>query len=581
MTKDKDKKTPLLLAAGAAALLIASGTAAYWFLAQKQEDVPDTMPVGVEVVPQDALMSISITTDPEQWQQLRQFGTPETQAAFDARLVELRDRLLTANGYDYSKDIQPWVGSEITVAFLSSSGPSASSSTLSPAQSKKPLVMVVPVANPLLAKQLLDQQESQETWVERSYKGIEIKETQKTADELYSTAVLSTRYLVVTDNPQATNRVIDTYQQLNPSLGSTPGYREALSQIQDSQPFARMYVNLPQAAAIASANAAKPIPPDKLAEVQQNQGLAATVMLQPEGILFRGISWLHPQSEKLRVVENNAQMMPELLPPDTMLTISGGNLARLWQEYTRSTDANPIEIIDAEWVRRALAQTTGLDLEADLLNWMESEFSIAMIPGISGTDTTVPFALSLMVQATDRRAATETFNQLDKIMQEKYKFQVEEGQITDVSGADREVIAWTPPFGLLNITRGWLDNNIAFLTVGAPVAEAILPGPQTDAESPQLPSLSTSELFRQTVPLELEPNNGHFFIDVDRVFAPNILSFLIVPPPQKTLLNAIRAIGVTTAVTSDRTTRYDIFVGLKQGEEPGVLPSADPTASPE
>jgi len=194
----KNQKTPLLLAAGAAALLIASGTAAYWFLAQKQEEVPDTMPVGVEVVPQDALMSISMTTNQEQWQKLRQFGTPETQAAFDARLVELRDRLLTANGYDYSKDIQPWVGSEITVAFLSSSGPSPSSSTLT--QSKKPLVMVVPVANPLLAKQLLDQQESQETWVERSYKGIEIKETPKTADELYSTAVLSTRYLVVTNN---------------------------------------------------------------------------------------------------------------------------------------------------------------------------------------------------------------------------------------------------------------------------------------------------------------------------------------------------------------------------------------------
>ncbi len=290
-----------------------------------------------------------------------------------------------------------------------------------------------------------------------------------------------------------------------------------------------MYVNLPQAAAIASANAAKPIPPEKLGEVQQNQGLAATVMLQPDGILFRGISWLHPESDQMRVVENNAQMMPELLPTDTMLMILGGNLARLWQEYTRSAEANPIEIIDAEWVRRALAQTTGLDLEADLLNWMESEFSIAMIPAISSTDTTVPFALSLMVRATDRRAAVETLKELDEIMKEKYKYQVEESQITDVSGADREVIVWTPPFGLLNITRGWLDDNIAFLTVGAPVAEAIIPRPQTEAASPKLPSLATSDFFRQTVPLELAPHNGHFFIDVDRVFAPNILTFLIVP----------------------------------------------------
>ncbi|MGK7903026.1 MAG: DUF3352 domain-containing protein [Hormoscilla sp.] len=579
----KNKKTPLVLAVVVATLLIAGGAATYWFLSQKrQQEVILEMPVGVEVVPQDVLMSISMSTDEEQWHQMRQFGTPETQAAFDQRLAELRDRLLTANGYDYSKDIQPWVGPEVTVAFLSPNQLSSNSSRIGMATEKNSLVLVVPVAKPLLAKQLLDQQGFQADWVERTYKGIEIKESKKTASEQeqYSTAVLSTSYLVVTNNPQATNLLIDTYQQGNPSLASTPGYREANGQIQNPAPFARIYVNLPKAAAIASANAAQPIPKEKLAEVQQNQGLAATAIVMPNGILFKGISWLHPESEKRHVVENNAQIMPQLLPADTMLAISGGNLARLWQEYTREAEANPIEIIDAEWVRRALAQTTGLDLEADLLNWMESEFSIAMIPAISDTDSTVPFALSLMVQATDRRAATKTLKELDEIMQEKYKFQVEEGQITDKSGADRDVITWTPNFGLLDITRGWLDDNIAFLTVGAPVAEAIIPRSQTEADSSQQPSLATSELFRETVPLELQPNNGHFFIDVDRVFDPNILSFLIVPPKQQAMLNAIRSLGVTAAVTSSRTIRYDIFVGLKQGNSPGVLPSPPPTPSP-
>lgn len=579
----KNPKMPLVLAAVAATLLIAGGAATYWFLSQKrQQEVLDEMPVGVEVVPQDVLMSISMSTNSEQWHQMRQFGTPETQAAFDGRLAELRDRLLAANGYDYSKDIQPWVGPEVTVAFLSPNGSSPTSSRIGMATEKNSLVLVVPVAKPLLAKQLLDQQGLQSDWVDRTYKGIEIKETKKTASEQeqYSTAVLSTRYLVVTNNPQATNRVIDTYQQGNPSLASTPGYREAYRQIQNSAPFARIYVNLPQAAAIASANSAQPIPPDKLAEVQQNQGLAATAIVMPSGILFQGISWLHPQSEKRHVLENNAQIMPQLLPADTMLMISGGNLARLWQEYTREAEANPIGLLDAAWLRQALAQTTGLDLEADLLNWMESEFSLAMIPAISGTDSTVPFALSLMVQATDRRAATKTLKQLDDIMLGKYKFQVSEGQITDKSGASRDVITWTPSFGLLNITRGWLDDNIAFLTVGAPVAGAIIPRSRTETESPKQPRLATSELFRETVPLELEPNNGHFFIDVDRVFDPNILSFLIVPPKQKAVLNAIRSLGVTAAVTSSRTIRYDVFVGLKQGNSPGVLPSPPPTPSP-
>ena len=114
----KNQKTPLLLAVGAAALLIASGTAAYWFLAQKpQQEVLEEMPVGVEAIPQDALMTISITTETEQWAKLRQFGTPQTQAMFSQRLAELGDRL--GNDYDYQQDILPWVGKEVTVAFLS------------------------------------------------------------------------------------------------------------------------------------------------------------------------------------------------------------------------------------------------------------------------------------------------------------------------------------------------------------------------------------------------------------------------------------------------------------------------------
>jgi hypothetical protein len=35
-----------------------------------------------------------ISTDQGQWQQLREFGTPQTQAELDKNLVQLRDRLL-------------------------------------------------------------------------------------------------------------------------------------------------------------------------------------------------------------------------------------------------------------------------------------------------------------------------------------------------------------------------------------------------------------------------------------------------------------------------------------------------------
>ncbi len=78
---------------------------------------PGELPVGSEVIPQDALMTISVSTDTGQWDKLREFGTPQSQAAIDQNLAGARDRILTANGFDYDRDIKPWIGREVTVAF--------------------------------------------------------------------------------------------------------------------------------------------------------------------------------------------------------------------------------------------------------------------------------------------------------------------------------------------------------------------------------------------------------------------------------------------------------------------------------
>lgn len=563
-------KTPLLLSAGIAVLLIAGSTAAYWFGIYRTRS-PADMPVGTSIVPQDALMTVSITTNEGQWQKLRQFGTPETQADFDRLLAELRDRVLTVRGYDYQDDIQPWVGREVTLAWLSQSSPPISTdnstSSLPPVASEQSQLVVVPVANPLRAKQVLEKKESRVNSQEgdRTYKGIQIKEIKGDASNSYSTAVLDGRYLAIASDPQAINRAIDTYKG-NPSVASTPGYKQALSQIQDALPLARIYINIPEAAATASATSARPVPLEELAKFRQHQGLAATAILKSDGVQLKGITWLNPRSEKQHLAANNAKTMPERLPADTLMMISGGNLAQLWQDYSQGSTSNPISPMQPEWLQTAVEETIGLDLQADLLPWMQGEFSISMIPAVEETSM-LPFGLLLMVQASDRRAAETALDLLDEAMREKYEFQVENGQLND-----RPVVNWTHPFGLPSVTRGWLDDNVAFLTVGAPIAEAIIPQPDS--------MLAASQLFQKSVPQELDPNNGHFLVDVERI--DNIFkSMFQLPPELDRQLGAIRSIGVTAAITSPRTTRYDVFVGLRKGDKPAPLPSPtiDPDAS--
>jgi len=549
-------KPSLLLTLGAAGLLVVGGATAYWLLLQQNRSLGN-MPVGANIIPQDALMAISVSTDSAQWQQLQEFGTKQTQAELNKNLTQLRDRFLTANGYNYQQDIQPWVGKEVTIAFLSpQSNTSTPNSTPNPpattADRQQSMVMVLPIENQAAAKQLLEKPKplKQGKWIDRNYQGIQIKETQGLPAQNYSAAVLDQRFLVVTDNPQATERAIDTYKG-GASLSQTAGYTQALDKIAAPQRFAQLYVNVPAAARVAAVNPARSFSPQGLAQLQDNQGLAATINLEPEGIRFKSISWLKPNSERLHQVENKAGKMQSRLPSETLMMLSGGNLQQLWQDYSRGAQSNPLAPIRPEELRGGIKSLTGLDLEQDLLSWMDGEFSLSVIPAAPKTGTPENFALSLvlMVQADDRAKAEKTFQQLDRVMNRQYQFQIQKMQV-----GGQPVVNWIAPFGTLTATHGWLDGNVAFLALGAPVAERIIPNPTS--------TLASTEQFQKTVPSELSPNNGQFFLNVE----PTVKAL---PLPQffsgqQLLFDATRSIGVTSAVSDNRSIRYDIFFSLKK-----------------
>lgn len=534
-------KPSLLLTLGAAGLLIGGGATAYWILTQRSGWLGN-MPVGANIIPQDALLTLSVSTESNKWQQLREFGTKQTQAELDKNLAELRDRFLTSNGYNYQQDIQPWVGDEVTIAFLS---PQTNTSTQS-------VVMVLPIENPAAALQVLEKPLplKQGKWIDRKYKGVQIKETQGVPSQNYSATVLDRRFLVVTDNPKATERAIDTYIG-GASLAKTDGYTQALGKIEATSRFAQLYVNVPVAALVAAANPGRSVSPQGLAQLQDHQGLATTITLEPEGIQFKSISWLKPNAKRVHVVENKAANMQRRLPAQTLMMVSGGNLQQLWQDYAQGVKSNPKAPIPPENLRGGVKSLTGLDLDEDLLSWMGGEFSLSVLPAAPKTEN---FALSLvfMVQTSDRKRAEKSLTQLDEVMNRQYQFQVQEAKVDGLP-----VVNWISPFGTLTATHGWLDGNVAFLSLGAPVADRILPKPAT--------TLASTELFQKTVPSELSPNNGHFFLDVNSTAKALPLPQFF--PGQATWVEAMRSIGVTTAVSDERSVRYDVFVSLKKVRE--------------
>ncbi|AHJ26772.1 DUF3352 domain-containing protein [Nodularia spumigena CS-584] len=569
--KKKTKKPSLLLTLLTAGLLIGAGSAAYWLLTQRQTSSKG-LPVGTNIIPQDALFTVSLTTDPQQWQKLQKLGTTETQAEINKNLVQLRDRFLTKNGYDFQKDIAPWVGDEVTLAILSPPTQPA----LKPvdndgdaASAQQSMLMVLPVNNLEAAKSILSEPKTlkQGKWYDRTYQGITIRQSDNQSGEKLSAALLDERFLVITDHPQATERAIDTYQG-KASLATVGGFGDNFRKISNYRPFAQFYLNVPIAARIAAAAPNRRLPAQVLAQLQNNQGLAGSMTLEPEGIRLQGISWLNPNSQRVLKVENKAGTMQNRVPAETLMMLSGGNLQRFWEDYVLTSQKNPLSPISPEQLRSSIKSLTELDLDQDFLSWMQGEFSVSVIPNSSNDDSSQDFRAGLlfMVQARDadggqslRKSAEASLKKLDEVMKTQYQFQIQPSTV-----AGQPVVNWITPFNTLTASRGWLDDDIAFLVVGAPITDKIVPKPDK--------TLARSSQFQETVPTEPKPTNGQFFLDMEMAVKNFTLNSLF--PKQQTFLDATSSIGVTSAVSDNRSTRYDIFIVLKKGDTSAGAPSS-------
>jgi Protein of unknown function (DUF3352) len=520
---------------------------------------------GVNLLPQDTLLSATISTDPERWQKFKEFGVPESRGVFEQQIAKIQTDFLTNYGYDYARDLQPWIGKQILFAYLNNpAASSGKSNRLKLPQQQS--VIILPIANQDAAKKVLERHQTpiDANLVESSYKGVSIKETKRKSGTM-AIAILDNFVAIATDR-LGLQRVIDT-QKGSKSLLAVPGYTKALTEIEIDRPFVQIYVNIPVATAVAAANSPLTLAPETLAQAQVQQGIAANATLESEGISWKGISWLRPNTKQKLVVENQGQNFANDLPASTLVMLSGGNLQKLWLDYVRSTESNPLAPLKPNDLVKNLDGLTGLELESEILNWSKGPFGVAMIPKSAPQehqpDTEFGAGLVLLQQTTDRSAAEKAFAKLDKTIAQKQSYKVAKAKL-----GGKEIIEWSSPLGGVAATHGWLNNNLAFLSMGAPIAPSFVPQPQK--------SLAADPLFQQSTRSSLTAHNGQFFIDIDRTMNAGNLPLPLLSPEVIATFKAFKSLGVTSAIFDEYSNRFDMFVALKK--VPGVvkLPPAPP-----
>ena len=145
-------------------------------------------------------------------------------------------------------------------------------------------------------------------------------------------------------------------------------------------------------------------------------------------------------------------------------------------------------------------------------------------------------------------------------MLKKQAFKVEKAKLEG-----KDVVNWSSPLSGTAATHGWLDNNLAFLSMGAPIASSFVNLQKKLADDP---------LFRQSTRSSLTNHNGQFFMDIDRTINAGNFPLPYVSPEAIATFKAIRSLGVTSAIFDESSNRFDMFVALKKVPGIAKLPPA-------
>jgi hypothetical protein len=559
-TVTKQKQRQRTARAAVASLLVGLVAIGGWKLLSGNSGKLDTSN-GMNLLPQDTFFSVAIATDAERWQKFTEFGVPVSRGVFEQQIAKFQTDFLTYYGYEYQRDIQPWIGKQILLGYLDH--PVVTAGKSEPGKiSHQQTIAILPIADRGAAQRVVEQHQTpiDANLVESNYKGVAIREFKRKTGTM--AIAMIDNYVAITTDRSSLERVIDTHQG-GKSLLTVPGYTKALTEIEIDRPFAQVYVNIPVATAVAAANSPQTLAAEKLAQAQIQQGIAANATLEADGIAWKGISWLKPDTKQKLVVDNQGQDMAGNFPADTLVMVSGGNLQRLWQDYVRSADANPLAPLKPNDLVKNLDGLTGLDLESEILNWSKGPFGVAMVPKPDKVDTELGAGLVMIQQATDRSAAEKAFSRLDSTMEQKQAFKV-----TKVKIGGKDAVDWASPLSGTAATHGWLDRNLAFLNLGAPVTNTFVPYPQS--------RLSDTAIFQQSTRSTLDHHNGQFFIDIDRTINAGNLPLPYFSPEFAAGFQAVKSLGVTSAIFDESSNRFDIFVALKKVPGIAKLPIAPP-----
>ncbi|MCT7990157.1 DUF3352 domain-containing protein [Laspinema olomoucense] len=397
-------------------------------------------------VPRQAPLMTSLLVNVDKLENVGRLAVaPKLRGQVREEFDKIKKGVLANTDLNYHKDIEPWLGDEITFAVTSSDFDREQGNGR-----QAGYLLAVETKSPQRSRDFLEVLWSQnasngvEVAVE-NYQGVKLiyRQTPSNADSggNWASAVVGDRFVLFANHPKVLRDAINNVQAQNLNLKGNPAYQEAVANMA-STGIGLSFINVEQFTAWISdrpgETGLKP-PSERVLAAENSPSLGIALGLNRQGLLAHTI-WNGTTSTEW------ATSLPSLLgpvqalqylPSQTAFTIAGADLNHLWlalEEGFPESGAvgqilrKPVATVRSRW---------GLDLPEAIFNWVQGEYAIGLLPQTPVENEANPGFAWIFVAQKSGETALKGIEQLDAIAQEQGF------SVGPVSWGNRPISTWT------------------------------------------------------------------------------------------------------------------------------------------
>ncbi|HEY9688753.1 MAG TPA: DUF3352 domain-containing protein, partial [Coleofasciculaceae cyanobacterium] len=401
-----------ILAAIAISLVAAGAAGAVWIATNSPlgllKGVAGAQPEAAVMIPKQAPAMVSLLVNPDRVEALRQAIAPlGRRRAARREWQQARDAWLTRSGLKYDRDVQPWLGDEVTLAVTTTD------IDRDPSNGRDPgYLLAAATDQPDRAREFLQlfwqkQALNGINLIFEQYKGIKIVHGEaldliprgwakrlarggriSTQTDL-ATALVADRFVLLANDPKVLRDAINSVQATDLSLLREPDYQRELAALPDDR-LAIAYVNPsalgellePETATRRRSTAL--LPSEWLAALPARSGTLA-LKADRSGLVAEGV-WV--AADGLTLAASTSPLAEpaaatRYLPSTATIVASGTDLRQLATQAQATFGNGPIAQAIAP-VLTKLQTASGLNLQDDLLAWTTGDFALGLVPAEVG-----------------------------------------------------------------------------------------------------------------------------------------------------------------------------------------------------